>query len=75
MLACRGLSLRVTVTIILLQQQLLAEANLLQLLAQFVQFAGQLLALQFFQHQVLQDRIIPLWAGVWQRHGREAKAS
>lgn len=53
MLACRGLSLRVTVTIILLQQQLLAEANLLQLLAQFVQFAGQLLTLQFFQHQVL----------------------
>lgn len=39
---------------LVLQQQLLAEAQLLQLLAQLVQFTGQLLALQLLQHQVLQ---------------------
>lgn len=43
-------------TVILLQQQFLAEADLLQLLAQFVQLAGQLLALQLLLYQVLQDR-------------------
>lgn len=46
----------VVVAGIILQQQLLGKADLLQLLAQFVQLAGQLLALQLLQHQVLQGQ-------------------
>lgn len=46
-------SSHVTVVVVILQQQLLVEADLLQLLAQFVQLTGQLLVLQFLQHQVL----------------------
>lgn len=48
-----GRSSRVTMAALVLQQQLLVEADLLQPLAQFVQLAGQLLALQLLQHQVL----------------------
>lgn len=46
----------VVVAGVILQQQLLGEADLLQLLAQFVQLTGQLLALQLLQHQVLQGQ-------------------
>lgn len=49
----RGESSRVTVAAVILQQQLLVEADLLQLLAQFVQLTAQLLALQLLLHQVL----------------------
>lgn len=48
-----GRSSRVTVAIVILQQQLFVEADLLQLLAQSVQLTAQLLALQLLLHQVL----------------------
>ena len=48
-----GDSSRVTVAIVILQQQLFVEADLLQLLAQSVQLTAQLLALQLLLHQVL----------------------
>lgn len=58
--ACRGSSQGgsspVAVAVVVLQQQLLAEADLLQLLAQFVQLAGQPLTLQLLQHQLLENR-------------------
>lgn len=49
----RGGCSPVAVAVVVLQQQLLAEADLLQLLAQFVQLAGQPLTLQLLQHQFL----------------------
>ena len=48
-----GGSSRVSVAVVILQQQLLVEADLLQLLAQSVQLTAQLLALQLLLHQVL----------------------
>ena len=51
-----GRSSRVAVAVVILQQHLLVEADLLQLLAQFVQLTAQLLALQLLLHQVLRGQ-------------------
>lgn len=51
-----GRSSRVAEAALVLQQQLLVEADLLQPLAQFVQLTAQLLALELLQHQVLPEQ-------------------
>lgn len=50
-----SVSLRVTIAIIILQQQLFVQSHLLQFLAQFVQLTRQLLTLQLLQDQILKQ--------------------